>query len=49
MQTLEKVLADLYKKGECSYEDAIAKTSKPEELQRLIGGGAAPTGAKPAH
>ncbi|MDW8401315.1 MAG: type IV pilus twitching motility protein PilT [Gloeomargarita sp. SKYGB_i_bin116] len=45
MQTLEKVLADLYKRGECTYEDVMAKTSKPEELQRLIGGGSVPAAA----
>ena len=37
MQTLEKVLADLYKKGDVSFEAAISKTSKPDEVQRLIG------------
>jgi twitching motility protein PilT len=38
MQTLEKVLSDLYKAGSISFESAISKTSKPEELQRLMGG-----------
>jgi twitching motility protein PilT len=37
MQTLEKALADLYKAGTISFEAAMSKTSKPEELQRLIG------------
>ncbi len=37
MQTLEKALSDLYKQGLISFESAIAKSSKPEELQRLIG------------
>ena len=37
MQTLEKVLADLYKQGTVSFEAAISKTSKPDEVQRLIG------------
>ncbi|MFQ4146981.1 type IV pilus twitching motility protein PilT [Chlorogloeopsis sp. ULAP02] len=37
MQTLEKVLADLYKQGTISFESAMAKTSKPDEVQRLIG------------
>jgi len=37
MQTLEKVLADYYKSGMISFEAAIAKSSKPDELQRLIG------------
>ncbi len=38
MQTLEKVLADLYKKGSITFEAAMSKTSRPDELQRLIGG-----------
>ena len=37
MQTLEKVLADLYKAGTISFESAMSKTSRPDELQRLIG------------
>lgn len=48
MQTLEKVLADLYKEGTISFEAAISKTSKAEELQRLIGSAPLPsTPAKP--
>jgi len=43
MQTLERVLADLYKAGTISFEAAMSKTSRPEELQRLLGGG--PNGA----
>ncbi len=46
MQTLEKVLADLYKAGIISFEAAISKTSKPDEIQRLIGAAAPPPGAK---
>ena len=46
MQTLEKVLADLYKAGTISFEAAVSKTSKQDELQRLIGGVPA-AGAKP--
>lgn len=38
MQTLEKVLADLYRNGMISFESAVSKTSRPDELQRLIGG-----------
>jgi twitching motility protein PilT len=38
MQTLERVLADMYKDGTISFESAMAKTSKPDEVQRLIGG-----------
>jgi twitching motility protein PilT len=46
MQTLEKVLADLYKAGTISFEEAMSKTSKPDELQRLVGSGpAAPAAA----
>ncbi|MCY7323098.1 MAG: type IV pilus twitching motility protein PilT [Phormidesmis sp. CAN_BIN36] len=49
MQTLEKVLADLYKAGQITFEAAMSKTSRPDELQRLIGGtpaGAVAGGAK---
>lgn len=48
MQTLEKVLADLYKAGTISFEAAMSKTSRPEELQRLIGGAGASAGGKQA-
>ncbi len=37
MQTLETALANLYKKNLISAEDALAKTSRPDELRRLIG------------
>lgn len=49
MMTLERVLADLYKAGTISFEAAMSRTSRPDELQRLIGGGpgAMPAGAKP--
>ncbi|BCX11926.1 MAG: twitching motility protein PilT [Thermosynechococcus sp.] len=40
MQTLEKVLADYYRAGVITYEAAMAKSSRPDELQRLIGAGA---------
>ncbi|MEO1145930.1 MAG: type IV pilus twitching motility protein PilT [Cyanobacteria bacterium J06638_22] len=40
MITLEKALSDLYKAGAISFEVAMAKTSRPDELQRLIGGAA---------
>ncbi len=46
MQTLEKVLADQYKAGMITFEAAMSKTSRPDELQRLIGG--APAGAASA-
>jgi twitching motility protein PilT len=49
MVTLEKVLADQYKAGTITFDAAMSKTSKPDELQRLIGAPAqgAATGAKP--
>lgn len=46
MQTLEMVLADMYKEGSISFEAAVSKTSKADELQRLIGGNPL-VGAKP--
>lgn len=39
MVTLEKVLADLYRSGTISFESAVSKTSRPDELQRLMGAG----------
>jgi twitching motility protein PilT len=47
MQTLEKVLADLYKQGTISFEAAMAKTSKPDEVQRLIGSAPPSAAGKP--
>lgn len=47
MITLEKVLADLYKAGAISFESAMSKTSRPDELQRLIGSAPVPGGARP--
>ena len=38
MQTLERALANLVQQEVVSTEDAMAKTSRPEELQRLLGG-----------
>ncbi|MCL6433364.1 MAG: type IV pilus twitching motility protein PilT [Leptolyngbyaceae cyanobacterium HOT.MB2.61] len=52
MQTLEKVLADQYKAGLITFESAMSKTSRPDELQRLIGGspaGAAQSGMAARH
>jgi twitching motility protein PilT len=37
MQTLEKVLSDLYKAGSIGFEAAMSKTSRPDELQRMLG------------
>ncbi len=45
MQTLEKVLSDQYKAGLITFEAAMSKTSRPDELQRLIGGAPAPAAA----
>lgn len=39
MITLERVLSDLYKSGAISFEAAMSKTSRSDELQRLIGAG----------
>ena len=36
MQTLEKALADLVNSGDVSRSEAMAKASKPGELERLI-------------
>jgi twitching motility protein PilT len=46
MQTMEMCLARLYNEGKVSWEDAMAKSSKPDELARLIG--AAPPAGKVA-
>ena len=40
MQALERVLADLYAAETISFDAAMSKTSRPDELQRLIGGSA---------
>ena len=37
MQTMEQALANLVKKGIISMEEGIAKSSRPDELQRLAG------------
>jgi twitching motility protein PilT len=36
MQTLEKALANLIKQGEISRAEALAKSSRPNELKQLI-------------
>ncbi|MBW4656416.1 MAG: type IV pilus twitching motility protein PilT [Kaiparowitsia implicata GSE-PSE-MK54-09C] len=46
MVTLEKVLANLYQAGTVSFEAAMSKTSRPDELQRLISGSVGAPGAK---
>ncbi len=37
MQTLETALTNLYNDGEITFESAISKTSRPEEIHRLVG------------
>ena len=37
MQTLESVLAKLYMDGDITFESAMSKTSRPEELLRVVG------------
>jgi len=44
MRTMEMALSDLYKAGKITWESGMAKASKPDELERLIG--PAPAGAK---
>jgi twitching motility protein PilT len=39
MQTMESSLKELYAKGQITFEDALAKTSRPEDFKRLISGG----------
>ena len=36
MQTLEMALAKHYKAGNITLEDALSKTSRPDELKRMI-------------
>lgn len=38
MQTMEQALANMVKTGTISVEEGIAKSGKPDELQRLLGG-----------
>ncbi|NJL88723.1 MAG: type IV pilus twitching motility protein PilT [Coleofasciculaceae cyanobacterium SM2_1_6] len=41
MQTMEQALAGYVRSGTISFEAAMGKASKPDELQRLLGGAAA--------
>lgn len=45
MQTMEQALAGLVATGTVTFEEALSKSGKPDELQRLVGGalGASPT------
>ena len=49
MMTLERVLADLYRSGDITFESAVSKTSRPDEFQRLVGGAAGSAGAQHAY
>jgi twitching motility protein PilT len=40
MQTLEKALADLVQQGQISVEEGLSKSTKPDELNRLLGSAA---------
>lgn len=40
MQTMDQALRDLYAKGQITYDDAIARAMQPEELKKMISGGA---------
>jgi twitching motility protein PilT len=40
MQTMDQCLRDLYSKGAITYDDAIARAMQPEELKKMISGGA---------
>lgn len=40
MQTMENSLKDLYQRGLVTLDDALSKTSRPEDFKRLISGGA---------
>ena len=43
MQTMEQALATLVKSGTISFEEAMSKSARPDELQRLVQGGAVKT------
>ena len=40
MQTMEQALANLVKSGDAAFEEAISKSARPDELQRLVYGAA---------
>jgi twitching motility protein PilT len=44
MQTMEQALANLVMSGSVAFEEAISKSGKPDELQRIVSGS---LGAKP--
>ncbi len=41
MQTMETSLKELYQKGMVTFEDALSKTTRPEDFKRLVSGGGA--------
>ena len=41
MVTMESSLKDLYQRGLITFEDAIVKSTRPEDLKRLLAGGGA--------
>lgn len=47
MQTMEQSLSNLVKTGVISFETGISKSSKPEELQRILGGAGGIAAANP--
>jgi len=40
MQTMDQCLKDLYARGTITYDDAIARAMQPDELKKMISGGA---------
>lgn len=40
MQTMDQCLRDLYARGQITYDDAITRAMQPEELKKMISGGA---------
>jgi twitching motility protein PilT len=48
MQTMEQSLANLVRTGAISFEMAASKSSKPEEMQRILAGAGGGIGAMPA-
>jgi len=46
MQTMETALAGHVNSGTISYEEAVSKTSRPDELQRLVAAGSGTAGGK---
>lgn len=40
MQTMDQCLRDLYAKGVITYDDAVSRAMQPEELKKMISGGA---------